>query len=154
MNEKEIYRLCDYLINSSRYWHLEYAKRTLIDSEYNKIVKERDKFDKLLKKRVDDLLNDNYSSKPTDKNSYNQIFNEDVLMVKCIKVYTESNSIELTKDDYTKEELEQVIKSLEEGKDLKVKSFYKDVFLDSSAIKGYEVEHTSSYENHVKKHHN
>ncbi|AAX92374.1 hypothetical protein TwortDSMZ_046 [Staphylococcus phage Twort] len=151
MDNKEIKRLFDYLINSSRFWHLEYAKKTLIPSEYNKIVKECDKFDNLLRKRVDNLINNNYKGKPTDIDNYNQIFSKDVLMIKEIKIYTDVDCITISKEDYTKEELDNTIKLLKDGEDIELNSFYKNLFLSSSIIKGYEVEYTSSYEDAIKK---
>ena len=57
MNKNDMIDLLNYLITTGRFWHLEYARQNVIDDEFQKIKKERDKFDNDILKKGLDIIN-------------------------------------------------------------------------------------------------
>ena len=49
--------LLNHLITTGRFWHLEYARQNVIEDEFQKIEKERDKFDNDILKKGLDIIN-------------------------------------------------------------------------------------------------
>ena len=57
MNKNDMIDLLNYLITTGRFWHLEYARQNVIEDEFQKIKKERDKFDNDILKKGLDIIN-------------------------------------------------------------------------------------------------
>ena len=79
--------LLNYLITTGRFWHLEYARQNVIEDEFQKIKKERDKFDDDILKKGLDIIN---SIEPEGN-------------IKRIKVFIEGQYLTFTNKEYTKE---------------------------------------------------
>ena len=57
MNRNDMIDLLNHLITTGRFWHLEYARQNVVNDEFQRIKKERDKFDKDLLKKGIDIIN-------------------------------------------------------------------------------------------------
>ena len=102
-NEKEILRMIDYLVDNMSMWHINYARAVLIPSEVEKLVKEHEKFDDLLKKRGEWLVKGSDTDSIDDLETYNQIMNnqKDEKMIQEIDIYTYGETINVTNVHYT-----------------------------------------------------
>ena len=121
--------LLDYLITTGRFWHLEYARQNVIEDEFQKIKKERDKFDKDLLKKGIDIINDLESNGN----------------VKSITIFTEGQSLIFTNEEYSSRQLEQIRDCLKTSKNIDIQSSNKTLFIDKENICGYEVSYKSQY---------
>lgn len=149
-NEKELIRMVNYLIDNMSMWHINYARAVLIPSEVEKIIKEREKFDDLLKKRGEWLVKG--SDNIDDLETYNQIMNnqKDEMMIQEIDIYTQGKTIKVDNEHYSSEELNEIINKIDQTEDIKIKSDYKLLSVDYTKIVGYEVTYASSYEEQFK----
>ena len=121
--------LLNHLITTGRFWHLEYAKQNVVSDEFQRIKKERDKFDKDLLKKGIDIIND------LERNSN----------VKNIKVFTEGQSLMFTNEEYSSHQLEQIRDCLKASKNIDIQNSNKLLFIDKENICGYEVSYKSQY---------
>lgn len=151
-NEKELIRMVNYLIDNMSMWHINYARAVLIPSEVDKIIKEHEKFDDLLKKRGEWLVKGSDTDNIDDLETYNQIMNnqKDEMMIQEIDIYTYGGTIKVTNTHYTSDILGTVLNNLEQSEDIKVKDEYKTLHILSNKIVGYEVTYASSYEENFK----
>lgn len=151
-NEKEILRMIDYLVDNMSMWHINYARAVLIPSEVDKIIKEHEKFDDLLKKRGEWLVKGSDTDSIDDLETYNQIMNnqKDEMMIQEIDIYTQGKTIKVDNEHYSSEELSEIINKIEQLEDIKIKSDYKLLCIDYAKIIGYEVTYASSYEEQFK----
>lgn len=131
-NKQEIYNLVYYLLDNGYLWHMQYANTVLIPSEVQKIMKEREKFNKSILERIEKLLG-----------------KEDPNPIKYIEIYTQSCLINLNREHYTNEQLNIVFNQLEEGKNIYVESEYKTTCIKSYT--GYQITYTNDYEKHMSK---
>ncbi len=151
-NEKEILRMIDYLVDNMSMWHINYARAVLIPSEVEKIIKEHEKFDDLLKKRGEWLVKGSDTDSIDDLETYNQIMNnqKDEMMIQEIDIYTYGETIRVTNVHYSSDILDEVLNNLEQSEDIKVKDEYKTLHITSNKVVGYEVTYASSYEENFK----
>ena len=121
--------LLNHLITTGRFWHLEYARQNVIEDEFQKIKKERDKFDNDILKKGIDIINDLESNGN----------------VKSITIFTEGQSLIFTNEEYSSRQLEQIRDCLKTSKNIDIQSFNKTLFIDKENIYGYEVSYKSQY---------
>ncbi|AFV50761.1 hypothetical protein F867_gp089 [Staphylococcus phage JD007] len=147
-NEKEIIRMVNYLIDNMSMWHINYARAVLIPSEVEKIIKEHEKFDDLLKKRGEWLVKGSDTDNIDDLETYNQIMNnqKDEMMIQEIDIYTQGKTITIDNEHYSSDDLNEVLNKLEQSEDIKIKSNYKSLYVGYTNVVGYEVTYASSYE--------
>ena len=131
MNKKDMLNLLDHLITQSRYWHLEFAKKNIIQSEYEKIESYRDKFDRDLLKKGEDIIN----GIETDSNIVN------------ITVFLKGYKILLSKNDYTTHQLRQILESLKAGHSIDDQNSGKKIYINKDNIVGFDVTYESEYKN-------
>ena len=129
MNKNDMIDLLNYLITTGRFWHLEYARQNVIEDEFQKIKKERDKFDDdILKKGIDII---------------NGIEREG--NIKSIKVFLEGYNSVFTNKEYSSHLLEQILDSLKESENIDIQTSIKVLFINKQCIYGYEVSYESEY---------
>ncbi|WVW76455.1 hypothetical protein [Staphylococcus phage vB_SauM-T-SE-G1] len=147
-NEKELIRMVNYLIDNMSMWHINYARAVLIPSEVEKIIKEHEKFDDLLKKRGEWLVKSSDTDNIDDLETYNQIMNnqKDEMMIQEIDIYTQGKTITIDNEHYSSDDLGEVLNKLEQSEDIKIKSNYKSLYVGYTNVVGYEVTYASSYE--------
>ncbi|UXE02378.1 hypothetical protein Biyabedamokiny1_00025 [Staphylococcus phage Biyabeda-mokiny_1] len=147
-NEKEIIRMVNYLIDNMSMWHINYARAVLIPSEVDKIIKEHEKFDDLLKKRGEWLVKGSDTDNIDDLETYNQIMNnqKDEMMIQEIDIYTQGKTITIDNEHYSSDDLDEVLSKLEQSEDIKIKSNYKSLYVRYTNVVGYEVTYASYYE--------
>ena len=130
MNKNDMIDLLNYLITTGRFWHLEYARQNVIEDEFQKIKKERDKFDDdILKKGIDII---------------NGIEREG--NIKSIKVFLEGYNSVFTNKEYSSHLLEQILDSLKESENIDIQTSIKVLFINKQCIYGYEVSYESEYD--------
>ena len=122
--------LLNHLITTGRFWHLEYARQNVVNDEFQRIKKERDKFDKDLLKKGIDIIND------LERNGN----------VKNITVFTEGQSLIFTNEEYSSHQLEQIRDCLKLSKNIDIQSSNKVLFINKQCIYGYEVSYESEYD--------
>ncbi|AKC02400.1 hypothetical protein QLX43_gp034 [Staphylococcus phage IME-SA1] len=125
-----------------------YARAVLIPSEVEKIIKEHEKFDDLLKKRGEWLVKGSDTDNIDDLETYNQIMNnqKDEMMIQEIDIYTQGKTITIDNEHYSSDDLGEVLNKLEQSEDIKIKSNYKSLYVGYTNVVGYEVTYASSYE--------
>lgn len=121
--------LLNHLITTGRFWHLEYARQNVVSDEFQRIKKERDKFDKDLLKKGIDIIND------LERNGN----------VKNIKVFTEGQSLIFTNEEYSSHQLKQIRDCLKTSKNIDIQNSNKVLFVDKENIYGYEVSYKTQY---------
>lgn len=121
--------LLNYLITTGRFWHLEYARQNVVSDEFQRIKKERDKFDKDLLKKGIDIIND------LERNGN----------VKNITVFIEGQSLIFTNEEYSSHQLEQIRDCLKTSKNIDIQNSNKVLFVDKENIYGYEVSYKTQY---------
>lgn len=131
MNKKDMLNLLDHLITQSRYWHLEFCKKNIIQSEYEKIESYRDKFDRDLLKKGEDIIN----GIETESNIVN------------ITVFLKGYKILLSKNDYTTHQLRQILESLKAGHSVDDQNSSKKIYINKDNIVGFDVTYESEYKN-------
>lgn len=129
MNKNDMIDLLNHLITTGRFWHLEYARQNVVNDEFQRIKKERDKFDKDLLKKGIDIIND------LERNGN----------VKNIKVFTEGQSLIFTSEEYSSHQLEQIRDCLKVSKNIDIQSSNKVLFINNQNIYGYEVSYETQY---------
>lgn len=130
MNKNDMMNLIHPLISTGRFWHLEYAKLTVIDSEFQKIKSYREKFDEDLLKKGEDIIND--------------IEREG--NIKSIKVFVEGHCSIFANNEYTSYQLEQILESLKKSEDINIEGSVKVLSIDKESIHGYEVSYETEYD--------
>ena len=129
MNKNDMIDLLNYLITTGRFWHLEYARQNVIEDEFQKIKKERDKFDDdILKKGIDII---------------NGIEREG--NIKSIKIFVDGQYLTFTNKEYTSCQLEKILESLKKSEDIDIEGSVKVLFINKQCIYGYEVSYESEY---------
>ena len=131
MNKNDMIDLLNHLITTGRFWHLEYARQNVVSNEFQRIKKERDKFDKDLLKKGIDIIND------LERNGN----------VKNITVFTEGQSMIFTNEEYISHQLEQIRDCLKLSKNIDIQSSNKCLFINSQNIYGYEISYETQYNN-------
>ena len=131
MNKKDMLNLLDHLITQSRYWHLEFCKKNIIQSEYEKIESYRDKFDRDLLKKGEDIIN----GIETESNIEN------------ITIFLKGYKILLSKNDYTTHQLRQILESLKAGHSIDDQNSSKKIYINKENIVGFDVTYESEYKN-------
>lgn len=129
MNKNDMLDLLNHLITTGRFWHLEYARQNVVSDEFQRIKKERDKFDKDLLKKGIDIIND------LERNGN----------VKNITIFTEGQSLIFTNEEYSSHQLEQIRDCLKASKNIDIQNSNKVLFIDEENICGYEVSYKSQY---------
>lgn len=129
MNKNDMVDLLNHLITTGRFWHLEYARQNVVSDEFQRVKKERDKFDKDLLKKGIDIIND-LERKGNVKN---------------ITVFTEGQSLIFTNEEYSSHQLEQIRDCLKASKNIDIQNSNKVLFIDKENICGYEVSYKSQY---------
>ena len=123
--------LLNHLITTGRFWHLEYARQNVVNDEFQRIKKERDKFDKDLLKKGIDIIND------LERNGN----------VRNITVFTEGQSLIFTNEEYSSRQLEQIRDCLKVSKNIDIQSSNKCLFINRQSICGYEISYETQYSN-------
>ena len=121
--------LLNHLITTGRFWHLEYARQNVVNDEFQRIKKERDKFDKDLLKKGIDIINDIEGSSN----------------VKSITVFTEGQSLIFTNKEYSPHQLEQILDCLKSSKNIDIQNSNKCLFINRQNICGYEISYETQY---------
>ena len=130
MNKNDMIDLLNYLITTGRFWHLEYARQNVIEDEFQKIKKERDKFDNDILKKGLDIIN---SIEPEGN-------------IKRIKVFIEGQYLTFTNKEYTSCQLEKILESLKKSEDIDIEGTVKVLSIDKESVLGYEVSYESEYD--------
>ena len=130
LNKNDMIDLLNYLITTGRFWHLEYARQNVIEDEFQKIKKERDKFDNDILKKGLDIIN---SIEPKGN-------------IKRIKVFLEGQCSTFTNKEYTSCQLEQILESLQKSKDINIEGSVKVLSIDKESVHGYEVSYEGEYD--------
>lgn len=129
MNKNDMIDLLNHLITTGRFWHLEYARQNVVNDEFQRIKKERDKFDKDLLKKGIDIIND------LERNGN----------VKNITVFTEGQSLIFTNEEYSSHQLEQIRDCLKLSKNIDIQSSNNVLFINNQNIYGYKVSYETQY---------
>lgn len=135
MNKDDMVNLLNYLITTGRFWHLEYARQNVIEDEFQKIKKERDKFDDDILKKGLDIIN---SIEPEGN-------------IKRIKVFVKGQCLTFANKDYTSYQLEQILESLKESEDINIEGSVKALSIDKESVHGYEVSYETGYDDAFRK---
>ena len=122
--------LLNYLITTGRFWHLEYARQNVIEDEFRKIKKERDKFDNDILKKGLDIIN---STEPEGN-------------IKRIKVFIEGQYLTFTNKEYTSCQLEKILESLKKSEDIDIEGTVKVLSIGKESVLGYEVSYETEYD--------
>ena len=130
LNKNDMIDLLNYLITTGRFWHLEYARQNVIEDEFQKIKKERDKFDNDILKKGLDIIN---SIEPEGN-------------IKRIKVFIEGQYLTFTNKEYTSCQLEKILESLKKSEDIDIEGTVKVLSIDKESVLGYEVSYESEYD--------
>ena len=135
MNKNDMIDLLNYLITTGRFWHLEYARQNVIEDEFQKIKKERDKFDNDILKKGLDIIN---STEPEGN-------------IKRIKVFIEGQYLTFTNKEYTSCQLEKILESLKKSEDIDIEGTVKVLSIGKESVLGYEVSYDTGYDNIFRK---
>ena len=127
--------LLNYLIATGRFWHLEYARQNVIEDEFQKIKKERDKFDNDILKKGLDIIN---STEPEGN-------------IKRIKVFIEGQCLTFTNKEYTSCQLEKVLELLKKSEDIDIEGTVKVLSIGKESVLGYEVSYDTGYDDIFRK---
>ena len=130
MNKNDMIDLLNYLITTGRFWHLEYARQNVIEDEFQKIKKERDKFDNDILKKGLDIIN---SIEPEGN-------------IKRIEIFVEGQCLTFTNKEYTSCQLEKVLELLKKSEDIDIEDSAKALSIDKESIHGYEVSYETEYD--------
>ena len=135
MNKNDMIDLLNYLITTGRFWHLEYARQNVIEDEFQKIKKERDKFDDdILKKGIDII---------------NGIEREG--NIKSIKIFVDGQYLTFTNKEYTSCQLEKILESLKKSEDIDIEGTVKVLSIGKESVLGYEVSYDTGYDDIFRK---
>lgn len=129
MNKNDMIDLLNHLITTGRFWHLEYARQNVVNDEFQRIKKEREKFDKDLLKKGIDIINDLESNGN----------------IKSVTIFTEGQSLIFTNEEYSSYQLEQIKDCLKLSKNIDIQNSNKVLFMDNQNICGYEVSYKTQY---------
>ena len=135
LNKNDMIDLLNYLITTGRFWHLEYARQNVIEDEFQKIKKERDKFDNDILKKGLDIIN---SIEPEGN-------------IKRIKIFVEGQYLTFTNKEYTSCKLEKILESLKKSEDIYIEGSVKVLSIDKESIRGYEVSYDTEYDDIFRK---
>ena len=135
MNKNDMIDLLNHLITTGRFWHLEYARQNVIEDEFQKIKKERDKFDDDILKKVIDIIN----GIEREGN------------IKSIKVFVEGQCLTFTNKEYTSCQLEKVLELLKKSEDIDIEDSVKVLSIDKESVLGYEVSYDTGYDDIFRK---
>ena len=135
MNKNDMIDLLNYLITTGRFWHLEYARQNVIEDEFQKIKKERDKFDNDILKKGLDIIN---STEPEGD-------------IKRIEIFVEGQCSTFTNKEYTYCQLEKVLELLKKSEDIDIEDSAKALSIDKESIHGYEVSYGTEYDSIFRK---
>ena len=130
MNKNDMIDLLNHLITTGRFWHLEYARQNVIEDEFQKIKKERDKFDNDILKKGLDIIN---STEPEDN-------------IKRIEIFVEGQCLTFTNKEYTSCQLEKILELLKKSEDIDIEGSAKALSIDKESIHGYEVSYETEYD--------
>ena len=130
MNKNDMIDLLNYLITTGRFWHLEYARQNVIEDEFQKIKKERDKFDNDILKKGLDIIN---SIEPEGN-------------IKRIKIFVEGQCLTFTNKEYTSYQLGKILESLKKSEDIDIEGSVKVLSIDKESVRGYEVSYDTEYD--------
>ena len=136
MNKNDMIDLLNHLITTGRFWHLEYAKQNVLGDEFQKIKKERDKFDNDLLKKGVDIINNIEPEGNIDK----------------IILFMDNYKIVFSKEEYSSHQLEQILDSVKKSKNVYVHTSIKKLYIEKDYIVGYEVTYDSAYKDMFEKH--
>lgn len=129
MNRNDMIDLLNHLITTGRFWHLEYARQNVVNDEFQRIKKERDKFDKDLLKKGINIIN----NIERDNN------------VKSITVFIKGQNLTFTNEEYSSHQLEQILDCLKVSKNIDIQNSNKILYVDNQDICGYEVSYKTQY---------
>ena len=135
MNKNDMVDLLDYLITTGRFWHLEYARQNVIEDEFQKIKKERDKFDDDILKKGLDIIN---SIEPEGN-------------IKRIKIFVDGQYLTFTNKEYTSCQLEKILESLKKSEDIYIEGSVKVLSIDKESVRGYEISYDTEYDDIFRK---
>ena len=135
MNKNDMVDLLNHLITTGRFWHLEYARQNVVNDEFQKIKKERDKFDNDILKKGLDIIN---SIEPEGS-------------IRRIKVFIEGQCLTFTNKEYASYQLEKILESLKKSEDIYIEGSVKVLSIDKESIRGYEVSYDTEYDDIFRK---
>lgn len=135
MNKQDILSLLKHTLSVGAFWQLEYAKKNVINSEYQKIKQYREKFDAELLRKGVDIIN----GIEAESNIVN------------ITMFFENYKIVFTTEEYSSNQLHQILTKLEESKDIETQNATKKLYIEKGKIIGYDVTFESDYSNRFKK---
>lgn len=127
--------LIDHLITQARFWHSEYAKQNVIQSEYEKIMGYRDVFDRDLRKKGEDIINGIESESN----------------IASILLFLKGYQIVLDTSRYSSNQLRQILENLKQGKDIDNQDSNSKIFINKNSIIGYHVKYQTKYKKHYHK---
>ena len=127
--------LLNHLITTGRFWHLEYARQNVIEDEFQKIKKERDKFDNDILKKGLDIIN---STEPEGD-------------IKRIEIFVDGQYLTFTNKEYISCQLEKILESLKKSEDIDIEGSVKVLSIDKESVRGYEVSYDTEYDDIFRK---
>lgn len=127
-NKRKIYELVYYLLDNSYAWHLQYMQAVLIPSEINKIIKEREKFNKSILERIVNLL-------------------EPEGTIDKITIFVCGLEVIIDRYYYADSQLLEMKELLEHNKTINVKGECKSIYIEK--YDGYEITYLSEYEDRM-----
>ena len=127
--------LLNHLITTGRFWHLEYARQNVIEDEFQKIKKERDKFDNDILEKGLDIIN---STEPEGD-------------IKRIEIFVDGQYLTFTNKEYTSCQLEKILESLKKSEDIDIEGSVKVLSIDKESVRGYEVSYDTEYDDIFRK---
>jgi len=131
----EMMDLLHHTISVGRHWHLEYARLFVSDSAFQQIVEDRNKFDKSLLQKGEDIINGIEREGNIEK----------------IIIFFEGHEVVFSVEENTHEQLRQMADKLENDKNIDTQNATKKLYIDNDAVVGYEIVYKSEYTDLFKK---
>src|SRR5699024_10357769 len=116
-------------------WQIKDARQNVIEDEFQKIKKERYKFDNDILKKGLDIIN---STEPEGN-------------IKRIKVFIEGQCLTFTNKEYTSCQLEKTLESLKKSEGIDIEGTVKVLSIGKESVLGYEVSYDTGYDNIFRK---
>lgn len=129
--------LIDHLITQARFWHLEYARANIIQSEFDKVKSYRDKFDNDLHQKGEDIINHIESQSEVESIT---------ILLKGYSLPLSSDADDSESHYYTSHQLRNILESLKAKKNVDENNSMNKLYIEESEIVGYTVSYKTDYQ--------
>ena len=137
MNKNDMLSLIDHLITQARFWHLEYARANIIQSEFDKVKSYRDKFDNDLHQKGEDIINNIESQSEVESIT---------ILLKGYSLPLSSDADDSEAHYYTSHQLRNILESLKAKKNVDENNSMNKLYIEESEIVGYTVSYKTDYQ--------